>query len=121
MDNLLDIIQALADQNRVRVLLALEEQEICVCQIVELLQLAPSTVSKHLSILRQARLIRGRKEGRWMYYRLPGADATEMVRQAITWVYGSLSDDQTIAQDRLAIKKILEIPKEQLCEQSCKS
>lgn len=113
------IIQALADQNRVRIVLALQEQELCVCQVVELLQLAPSTVSKHLSILRQARLVRGRKEGRWMFYRLSGADASETVRQAITWVGGSLSNDPTIAQDRVAVKKILEIPREQLCERMC--
>ena len=119
MDDLLPIIQALSDQNRVRILAVLQEQELCVCQVVELLQLAPSTVSKHLSILRQARLVRGRKEGRWMFYRLAGADATEMVRQAIAWVCGSLSDDLTIAQDRMAVKKILEIPREQLCERMC--
>jgi DNA-binding transcriptional ArsR family regulator len=112
----MDIIQALADQNRVRILLVLQEQELCVCQVVELLQLAPSTVSKHLSILRQARLVRGRKEGRWMYYRLPGAEASEMVSQAITWVCGSLIGDPMSAQDQIAVNKILEIPREQLCE-----
>jgi DNA-binding transcriptional ArsR family regulator len=116
VDDLLDIIQSLADQNRVRILLALQEQELCVCQVVELLKLAPSTVSKHLSILRQARLVRGRKEGRWMYYRLPGPEAPPVVRQVITWVSCSLSDDLTIAQDRIAIKKILELPREELCE-----
>jgi DNA-binding transcriptional ArsR family regulator len=64
---------------------------------VPLLQLASSTVSKHLSILRQARLIEGRKEGRCMYYRLPVADASAAVRQAISWVCGVLSNDPTVA------------------------
>lgn len=119
MDDLLDVIQALADQNRVRILLALQNQELCVCQVVELLQLAPSTVSKHLSILRQARLVRGRKEGRWMYYRLPDKEAPEAVQQAIKWVCGALNGDKTIAQDLKALEKILETSREELCERMC--
>jgi ArsR family transcriptional regulator len=45
--------------------------ELCVCQLIKMLGLAPSTVSKHMSILRQARLVQARKEGKWMYYRFP--------------------------------------------------
>ena len=77
------VTKALADEQRVRMLLALRRQELCVCQIVELVGLATSTVSKHMSILKQARLVESRKEGRWMYYRLPCDDAPELVRQAM--------------------------------------
>ena len=63
------ITKALADEQRVRVLLALERGELCVCQIVELMGLATSTISKHMSILKQARLVDSRKQGRWIYYR----------------------------------------------------
>ena len=63
------IAKALADENRVRLLLALQKQELCVCQLIELMGLAPSTVSKHMSILKQARLVEARKQGRWVYYR----------------------------------------------------
>ena len=64
------ITKALSDENRVRMLLALDGRELCVCQIIELLGLAPSTVSKHMSILANARLVEGRQEGRWRFYRL---------------------------------------------------
>ena len=57
------ITRALSDQNRVRMLLALNGRELCVCQIIELLGLAPSTVSKHMSILANARLVEGRQGG----------------------------------------------------------
>ena len=56
-------------------------RELCVCQIVELLGLAPSTVSKHLAILKQARLVDSRKEGRWMFYRLADEDAPVEARK----------------------------------------
>ena len=74
MRNLMSVIKALADENRLRILGAVEGRELCVCQIVELLGLAQSTVSKHLAILHQARLVDGRKEGRWMFYRAAGED-----------------------------------------------
>lgn len=69
--------------NRVRPLMALDGRELCVCQIIELLGLAPSTVSKHMSILKQARLVEIRKNGRWAYYRLAEKDATPEAREAL--------------------------------------
>ena len=70
MRDLMAVLKALADENRVRALMALRPGELCVCQIVELLGLAPSTVSKHMAILKQARLVDSRKQERWMFYRL---------------------------------------------------
>jgi len=72
MQDFMTITKALADENRVRLLLALRGGQLCVCQMIELLGLAPSTVSKHLSILNQARLVEKRKEERWIYYGLVG-------------------------------------------------
>ena len=68
------VIKALADENRVRALLALRSHELCVFQVTELLGLAPSTVSKHTSILKQARLVDSRKNGHWIYYLLADND-----------------------------------------------
>jgi DNA-binding transcriptional ArsR family regulator len=64
------VTKALSDPNRVRAFMALRNGELCVCQIIELLALAPSTVSKHMSILKQAGLVDSRKDSRWVYYRL---------------------------------------------------
>ena len=77
MKDFLNITKALADENRLRMLMALQDGELCVCQITELMGLAMSTVSKHLSILYQAGLVNARKEGRWMYYSLPGKGAPD--------------------------------------------
>ena len=64
MREFMSITRALADPNRVRMLLALQRGELCVCQITELFGLAFSTVSKHLSILQHAGLIQSRKSER---------------------------------------------------------
>jgi ArsR family transcriptional regulator, arsenate/arsenite/antimonite-responsive transcriptional repressor len=117
MDHVLSIARALSDENRVRALLALGDQEVCVCQLIELLQLAPSTVSKHMSILKQAKLVTGHKRGRWMYYRLPGKSASSIVQQALSWVRQAASHDEQILIDAEQMKKILETNREFICEQ----
>src|SRR5512143_1689776 len=71
MREVLAITNAMADASRVRAVPALTHGPLCVSQIVELLQLAPSTLSKHLFILLQAGLVESRKTGRWVYYSIP--------------------------------------------------
>jgi ArsR family transcriptional regulator, arsenate/arsenite/antimonite-responsive transcriptional repressor len=119
MRNVLNITKALADENRLRMLLALAGGELCVCQITELLGLAISTVSKHLSILYQAGLVKARKEGRWMYYSLPAKDPPPMTQEALTWLRKALADDERIAEDARRLKKIQNMNLSQLCKRLC--
>ena len=114
MREFLAMTKAMSDANRVRVLMGLGGGEMCVCQIVEMLGLAPSTVSKHVSILRQARLVESRKEGRWVYYRLPRRPAPT-VRKAIRWAREALAGDGQIQADARTIKAVKKIDKEKLC------
>lgn len=65
------ITKALADETRLRIIMMVRDRKPCVCQVVEVLALAPSTVSKHLSLLKAAGLIESFKLGRWIYYHLP--------------------------------------------------
>jgi ArsR family transcriptional regulator len=109
MLDMLNLIKALNDENRLRILMALRGREMCVCQVTGFLDLSPSTTSKHLSILRQARLIESRKKGKWVYYALadlPGAGSS--VREAIAWVSRALENKQVILQDTRRIHDILE-------------
>ena len=121
MRELMKITKALADENRVRMLLALRKGELCVCQITELFGLAPSTISKHLSILYQAGLAESRKDGRWIYYRLPGKAAPPAVRRAIDWVAQSVSGDQRVSEDTARLKKVLEMDPALLCKRQCRN
>jgi ArsR family transcriptional regulator, arsenate/arsenite/antimonite-responsive transcriptional repressor len=115
MESFLAITRALSDENRVRALLALRDQEVCVCQIIELLQLAPSTVSKHMTILRQAKLVEGQKRGRWMYYRKAGANAPVEACKALDWICASLSSSPRIREDRKRLAAILKVDRGELC------
>jgi ArsR family transcriptional regulator, arsenate/arsenite/antimonite-responsive transcriptional repressor len=112
---LMAVTKALADENRVRILGALRAGELCVCQIIELLDLAPSTTSKHLALLKHARLVEGRKDGRWMHYRLAEADAPKVVRDALRWVDEALSKERRFAEDAKRLRAITRIAPETLC------
>lgn len=116
MRELMAITKALADETRVRLLLALQGKQLCLCQLTELVQLAPPTVSRHMSILKQARLVSSHKQGRWMYYHLPGKDATPAVEQIIEWAFRCLTKDRRIAEDRARLKAILKIDPSELCD-----
>lgn len=117
MFELMAVTKALADETRIRLLAALEEGELCVCQLIELVALAPSTVSKHLSILRAARLIEARKQGRWMHYRLASAGAPPAVQQALDWLMTSVRTLPPIWQDRQRLAQIKETDPGVLCSQ----
>lgn len=110
-----NITKALADPNRVRIVMALREGELCVCRIIELLQLAPSTVSKHLTILKHAGLVEGRKEGRWMHYRLPH-DRSSAAGKTLAWVFASLENASEIGTDRKRLDQIKVTDLDQLTE-----
>ena len=103
----LALSKALSDPTRVRILAALERDELCLCQIVELFGLAPSTLSKHVDLLSTAGLVQRRKQGRWHYFRLAGKAAPGEVRQALEWALGTLRYDPVIREDVKRLRTIL--------------
>jgi ArsR family transcriptional regulator, arsenate/arsenite/antimonite-responsive transcriptional repressor len=115
MRELMAVIKALADENRVRILMALGPKELCVCQVVELLGLAPSTISKHMAILKQARLVDSRKEGRWMFYRHAEGDASVEAKEMTALVSRLLADDVLEREDTKRLKQILKMDRDKLC------
>jgi ArsR family transcriptional regulator len=118
---LMPVTKALADETRVRMLLALRGGELCVCQITGLFGLAPSTISKHLSLLYRAQLVNSRKAGRWMYYALAGKDAAPEVREALSWLEKAAAEDPRVSKDRVRLKKLLLVDPVELCQRQCRS
>ncbi len=116
MREFMNVTKALADESRIRLLFALRGGELCVCQLVEFLALAGSTVSKHLSILYQAGFVGMRKEGRWVYYSLPGPKTDPRIRTALKWVFDSAADQPRIVEDGQRLKRILRLDPTELCK-----
>ena len=102
----LKVFKALGDRNRLRIMKMLEVKAMCVCEITEVLNLAPSTVSKHLSLLHEADLIEDRKEGKWVNYSLPGKSRIPFVSEMLNLIRFSLEDDSQIQADRKKAKMV---------------
>ena len=86
VDALADLFQMLASTTRLRIVEALAHQELCVCDLSEVVGVSESAVSHHLRHLRQLRLVRFRKEGRMAFYRLDDDHVTTLFRTALEHV-----------------------------------
>jgi ArsR family transcriptional regulator len=73
--------RALADETRLRMLSLLEKREMCVCEITIALGLTQPTASHHLGILENAGLVRGRKDGKWVFYGLKNRAMGKEIRR----------------------------------------
>ena len=67
------VLGGCADATRLRILFLLAVRELCVCELVEILRMPQGKVSRHLTVLRNAGLVRPRREGTWMHYSLAPA------------------------------------------------
>ena len=106
MRKLVRIFKALSDPNRVRILKMLQVRPLCVCEITEILRLSNSTVSKHLFLLREADLIVGEKEGKWVNYRLNLPAEDEYGREILRLLAEWLQDDEQIKRDLERVRNI---------------
>jgi ArsR family transcriptional regulator len=70
MEQTITLCKALTEPIRLRILALLREGELCVCELVEVLRMPQSTVSRHLALLKGAGWVAERRQGVWMYYRL---------------------------------------------------
>ena len=107
MREFMNITKALCDESRVRALMAVKDHELCVCQIIDLLGLAPSTVSKHMSLLMQAGLLTRRKEGRWHFYRVADVGASPEVQSSLQWLFETLQDNPVILEDARRLGEVM--------------
>jgi ArsR family transcriptional regulator len=107
--------KVIGDEHRIRALMALRAGELCACQLIDLLGLAPSTVSRHMSLLSRGGLVKARKRGRWTYYRLPGDQAPPAVRDLLSWLERACQRDRRLAADQRRLKRIRSVAPEVLC------
>ncbi|TWI73954.1 transcriptional regulator, ArsR family [Desulfobotulus alkaliphilus] len=106
MKHLIKVMKALSDPGRLKILKALENRKLCVCELQEVMGLAQSTVSKHLKILEEAGLVHWEKEGPWVNYALDKTTdnpyAAEMLAKMKNW----LEDDATVSEMRFLLPEI---------------
>lgn len=106
MRELVKTYKALSDPNRLRILNLLNQQALFVCEVGAVLRLANSTVSQHLSILRDAGLIIDEKEGRWVKYRINRHSSNPYVQQMLGSLLYWLEQDEGFQNDLKLLEKL---------------
>ena len=112
MRDLVKIFKALSDTNRIRILKMLEIRSLCVCEIREVLELATSTVSKHLSLLRDAGFIIDIKDGKWVEYKLHKTGTNRYIKKLLHHINTWLLEDEIVLKDR---KKVGKVNRDKIC------
>jgi ArsR family transcriptional regulator len=105
--------QAIADPTRVRIIAALRRGELCVCELVDALEISQSTLSGHLQVLRQTGLVITRKDGRWIYYSL--TDRKTALIEALFFHIQPDSVDPRLRRDSKRIERRLAIRENGRC------
>ncbi len=108
MADLVRLCKALSDETRIRILKLLEQGELCVCDITAALDMVQPKVSFHLTVLKEAGLIRDRKEGRWVHYQMDGRDD---MGQALLHLVSAADAGREALHDRKRLERFMETKK----------
>jgi arsenate reductase/ArsR family transcriptional regulator len=108
-------MKAVGDPTRTRILKLLEGGGLCGCQVQAVLGLAPSTVSKHLTILKVAGLVEDHRDGKWIEYALTRDSHNPHVKRILALLSGDLDRDEAVVADRRRLREIKAIPLTELC------
>jgi ArsR family transcriptional regulator len=109
------IFKALGDETRLRIMgLLIDGKELCVCDIMAALDLPQSTVSRHLSNLRNAGLVNDRRQGIWMNYKINQKDI-EHASALLDLLAKMLGDLEQTVEDQRLLNEHLETKKQQIC------
>lgn len=108
------LFKALSEETRLRILAILTQGEICVCDLMEVLDLPQSTVSRHLGTLRNAGLVGDQRRGVWIYYRL--LEHSEPVnRELLNILRGDIGHLDQVQVDREKLQALLERKEQDSC------
>lgn len=91
---LADVFKALGDPTRLRIILALQMGELCVCDLAEVLNMSQSAISHQLRVLRGLHLVRNRREGKEVFYSLDDDHVISMLAQAADHVRHTLETEE---------------------------
>ncbi|MDQ2087794.1 metalloregulator ArsR/SmtB family transcription factor [Herbivorax sp. ANBcel31] len=83
MEAVVDVLKALADETRLRIINLLYEGEMCVCDIVETLEITQTKASRHLIYLKNAGLVKHRKKAQWVYYSLIEEEGNQFIDKLV--------------------------------------
>ncbi|MGK9476392.1 ArsR/SmtB family transcription factor [Melioribacter sp. OK-6-Me] len=101
-----NLFKVLSDNNRLRIIKMLQIRPLCGCEIMSILNLAASTVSQHLSLLKKTGFIIEKKEGRWTKYYINSSASDERILAILTTFDFWIGDLKSVEKDRVKVRSI---------------
>jgi ArsR family transcriptional regulator len=102
MREIADVFKALSDPTRLRIAALLSHGELCVCDLMEILKLPQSTISRHMARLKSADIVKDSRQGKWVLYSLANGGFPENIRQFLT---KELTESEPHRSDLKKLKK----------------
>jgi len=115
MDDFINVMKALSDPNRVRIIKILQLNDLCVCELQQLLSIPQPAVSKHMKVLEKAGMVKGSKDGLWVYYAINYGSNNPYAAALLGNLNHWLGDDSALNKME---KKLPDIRQNTICKRS---
>jgi ArsR family transcriptional regulator len=109
MKKITNIFKALSDDTRLRVIKLLQERELCVCELMQVLDMSQPRISRHMSVLKNAGLVEDRREGKWVHYSLRKETQGKEIKILLDAMVVMANDDTIIRADKKTLKKAIRL------------
>ena len=109
MRNLVKVFKALSDETRIRLLKLVQQRELCVCELMQTLNMTQSRVSRNLGILKNAGLVKDRRDGLWVHYSLNEDSFNVYADPLLELLRGWANDDKTVIDDLKSLSRAVKL------------
>jgi len=115
MKELVKVFKAVGDPNRIRILKMLQKKKMCVCELSAVLGITQPSVSRHLSMMRDAGIVRDERDGQWINYELCEEKVNQYAPVIMRYLKDWINDSPRIKEDAAKLKHL---NREQLCKKT---
>jgi len=109
MKKITNIFKALSDDTRLRVVKLLQERELCVCELMQVLDMSQPRISRHMSVLKNAGLLEDRREGKWVHYSLRNGVENKEINVILQTLSRLAADHPLVQVDRRKLKRAIRL------------
>ncbi|MDY6862146.1 MAG: metalloregulator ArsR/SmtB family transcription factor [Thermodesulfobacteriota bacterium] len=115
MRSLQSIFKALSNETRIRILKLISQRELCVCELMQVLDMTQSRISRHVNLLKQAGLVKDRRDGKWVYYSIDAKSFNPYAKDILGLFYGWLNNDKVVKMDLKNLSKAKRLSETNIC------